>query len=507
MSRSWGRSHPRPDLRGAVNRSPTGARLTFVTLARHGASTICCRRAGPLWAGRCRRENGLAVLPPGKSGGSFFMAGRSSPRSRFAISSSTARSAGVRLSSPSSEILSSTRSSSATRSSRGGGWRHEGARRRTWLLRRHRLALRHDLVDLVALRAGARSRQCARDRARRLVLRIVRRRRDPLPESLDARRRRRTHVQPGEREPAEVREVRDALAARARSPPAAIARRTRFALAEQHQHRPRTHRHTPNSEISSSGHCCAVGEHHPEHRRRCADEQPVRTNSMCAHRAAEPAPQIVERERARPHRRLEARPEREQRVHVQREVPDPVVHEHVRQRAPQRALQASRLEPQHRERIRVAHHRPLQEEHRDVDREQRLHGPRQPRSVVRSRVGLDSPSGRTAEVRRVGRSAPRWSPSPVNVLTGSRVAGSGRSSPRRRRRHVTACRSAQEVAASSRTSPCTLVARSSQQPSSADRCSCSSDCRMHHDRRVRARPVRLLDDPQKLRVTRRRFAA
>ena len=77
-------------------------------------------RAGPLWAGRCRRENGLAVLPPGKSGGLFLYGRPSSPRRRFAVSSSRARSDGVRLSSPSSEILSSTRSSSATRSSRGG---------------------------------------------------------------------------------------------------------------------------------------------------------------------------------------------------------------------------------------------------------------------------------------------------------------------------------------------------------------------------------------------------
>ena len=32
------------------------------------------RRAGPLWTCRCRRENGLAVLPLGKSRGRFFFA-------------------------------------------------------------------------------------------------------------------------------------------------------------------------------------------------------------------------------------------------------------------------------------------------------------------------------------------------------------------------------------------------------------------------------------------------
>src|SRR5215218_1241293 len=77
----------------------------------------------------CRSPLGRPLPPGERPGGtaprqvrgalSFY--GRSfSPRSRLAMSSSMARSAGVRLSSPSSEILSSTRSSSATPSSRGG---------------------------------------------------------------------------------------------------------------------------------------------------------------------------------------------------------------------------------------------------------------------------------------------------------------------------------------------------------------------------------------------------
>ncbi len=50
-------------------------RRNLVAKSRSGAPRCVhrmLRRAGPLWAGRCRRENGLAVLPPGKSRGLFF---------------------------------------------------------------------------------------------------------------------------------------------------------------------------------------------------------------------------------------------------------------------------------------------------------------------------------------------------------------------------------------------------------------------------------------------------
>src|SRR5215204_6015365 len=51
--------------------------------------------------------------------------------------------------------------------------RHQSTCHRTWLLRRDCLALRDDLIDVVTLRTVARSRERARDRTRRLVLRIV----------------------------------------------------------------------------------------------------------------------------------------------------------------------------------------------------------------------------------------------------------------------------------------------------------------------------------------------
>jgi hypothetical protein len=53
------------------------------------------RSAGPLWAGRCRRENGLAVLPPGKSRGLFFWSALApqSPRHLFEYGALVARQA------------------------------------------------------------------------------------------------------------------------------------------------------------------------------------------------------------------------------------------------------------------------------------------------------------------------------------------------------------------------------------------------------------------------------
>src|SRR5665647_2751850 len=47
------------------------------------------------------------------------------------------------------------------------------------------------------------------------------------------------------------------------------------------------------------------------------------------HRPTKPTPQEVEREGARAHCRLEPRPEQEQRVHVQRQMPQAEVHEHI----------------------------------------------------------------------------------------------------------------------------------------------------------------------------------
>jgi hypothetical protein len=97
---------------------------------------------------------------------------------------------------------------------------------------------------------------------------------------------------------------------------------------------------------------------------------------------AETAPEEVQHERARPHRRFEPRPEHEERVHVQHQVQDPVVHEHVREPAPQGALEAAILEAEHGKRVRVADDRPLKEQHRRADGDQRPHTTRQPRGVV-----------------------------------------------------------------------------------------------------------------------------
>src|SRR5581483_9186627 len=87
-----------------------------------------CRCASTLCAGRCRRENGVAVPPPGDSllGGLLRLVrygerarrrGRARGahwlRSRFDISSRSRRSSLVRLPIPRSEILSSTRFSSS----------------------------------------------------------------------------------------------------------------------------------------------------------------------------------------------------------------------------------------------------------------------------------------------------------------------------------------------------------------------------------------------------------
>src|SRR5688500_17394475 len=105
--------------------------------------------------------------------------------------------------------------------------------------------------------------------------------------------------------------------------------------------------------------------------------------------AAESAEQVVARELAAAPRPFDARTEQVERVHVQGEVPEPAVHEHVRPDRPPRPTEILHLEAERLLYVLRTHHRQLQEVDRDVDRDQPLHRVGDPRGlgVVDALVG------------------------------------------------------------------------------------------------------------------------
>src|SRR4029079_18620546 len=134
-----------------VNCSRASA-LAFVTLAPHRMSFVCWESAGPLWAGRCRRENGLAVLPPGKSGGLFLLVPLAPQALRHLVEQGTL--GGRQALEPFQRDLVQHAvelvHSLLTRACDG---RCDHAWHWPWLLCRHRLALGDDLVHVVPLRS------------------------------------------------------------------------------------------------------------------------------------------------------------------------------------------------------------------------------------------------------------------------------------------------------------------------------------------------------------------
>src|SRR5574338_158453 len=110
--------------------------------------------------------------------------------------------------------------------------------------------------------------------------------------------------------------------------------------------------------------------------------------------AAEPAEDVVARELTRAPGPLDSRTEEVERVHVQGEMPEPAVHEHVRDDRPPRTPEVVHLEPQGLLHVLRTHDRQLQEVDRDVNRDQPLHSRCDPRGfgVVGDLVGHAGPA-------------------------------------------------------------------------------------------------------------------
>src|SRR6185436_980099 len=109
---------------------------------------------------------------------------------------------------------------------------------------------------------------------------------------------------------------------------------------------------------------------------------------------AESAEDVIARELPSAPGTLDPRTEQVERVHVQGEMPEPAMHEHVRRDRPPRPPEVMHLEPKGLLYILRAHYRQLQEVDRDVDRDQPLHGGRDPGSlgVVGDLVGHAGPA-------------------------------------------------------------------------------------------------------------------
>src|ERR1035437_2154562 len=95
--------------------------------------------------------------------------------------------------------------------------------------------------------------------------------------------------------------------------------------------------------------------------------------------AAQSAEEIEAQELTRTPLPLHARPEEPERVHVQREVPEAAVHEHVRADRPPLVAEILRLEPERELDVARLQNRELDEIDENVDRDQPLHRGREPR--------------------------------------------------------------------------------------------------------------------------------
>ena len=159
---------------------------------------------------------------------------------------------------------------------------------------------------------------------------------------------------------------------------------------EQHHEREHAHRDHPEQIHLLLRPLQRVRAHDAEDRARRTEEEivAVAEEERVADEPTETAQQIEEDELLQSPVVLEPRTEDEQRVHVPEQVPEVTVDEHVRGDRPPSSGGGRKIEAE-----RVLHggrrnDRHLQEQNRDVDRDQRLHGGGHPRIVllVRRRI-------------------------------------------------------------------------------------------------------------------------
>ena len=213
-----------------------------------------------------------------------------------------------------------------------------GARSRRLLCDRG-VAARDDVIDVVAFPC-ARTRQRARHGARRNVFGFIRHRRYALAQPVDVHRRRHAQIEPARRESADMREIRDAALRACRRDAADDVQHAD----EHHQPAHRRRNHAEHEQLFV-GPERRVREHHAEHRRRRADEQRIARNEReMREPAAQSAEQIEAHEFLRAPFPFDARAKQPQRVHVQREMPEAAVHEHVRADRPPLVAEIFRLE-------------------------------------------------------------------------------------------------------------------------------------------------------------------